>query len=224
MAKNSQSVILVTGATGNVGRQVVSQLLDTGSRVRALTRDPDSATLPDGVDVARGDLSVPDSLEPCLDGVESVFLVWPGVTTEVEPATLTMLAKHASRIASCVAARALIHERDIAAVAARALTGDGHTGAKYVLTGPATMTQIEQVHTIGEAIGRPLRFEEISAEAARQQMLTEGWPTALADGVVNLLARLITEAALVTSTVEEVTGTPARTFRQWAVDHAEDFR
>src|SRR5918998_3327640 len=62
VAKNSQSVILVTGATGNVGRQVVSQLLDTGAAVRALTRDPDSAGLPDGVDVVRGDLSVPDTL------------------------------------------------------------------------------------------------------------------------------------------------------------------
>lgn len=45
---------------------------------------------------------------------------------------------------------------DIAAVAVRALTGDGHGGVKYVLTGPQSLTQVEQVHTIGEVIGRPL--------------------------------------------------------------------
>src|SRR5262249_31138160 len=78
-----QRVILVTGATGNVGRHVVSQLLDTGAAVRALTRNPASASLPSGVDVVRGDLSVPDTLDACLKGVEAVFLVWPGfaVTT-----------------------------------------------------------------------------------------------------------------------------------------------
>jgi uncharacterized protein YbjT (DUF2867 family) len=70
-----QSVILVTGATGNVGRQVVSQLLVTGVAVRALARNPDSAGLPDGVEVVRGGLTAPDALDACLDGVEAVFLV-----------------------------------------------------------------------------------------------------------------------------------------------------
>jgi nucleoside-diphosphate-sugar epimerase len=55
--KPVHSVILVTGATGNVGRHVVTQLLHTGARVRALARDPASAGLPGGVDVVRGDLS-----------------------------------------------------------------------------------------------------------------------------------------------------------------------
>ncbi|MGH8903742.1 MAG: hypothetical protein ACRDYA_19225 [Egibacteraceae bacterium] len=82
------------------------------------------------------------------------------------------------------AARSLIHERDIAAVAVRALTGDGHGGAKYVLTGPQPLTQAEQVRPIGEAISRPLRWEEISREAAREQMLTY-WPPALVDGALD---------------------------------------
>ncbi|MQA83382.1 MAG: NAD(P)H-binding protein [Streptosporangiales bacterium] len=67
-----ENVILVTGATGNVGRHVVSQLLGSGTAVRALSRAPDSAGLPAGVDVVRGDLSVPDTMEPALDGVETV--------------------------------------------------------------------------------------------------------------------------------------------------------
>ncbi|HJT29272.1 MAG TPA: NmrA family NAD(P)-binding protein [Pyrinomonadaceae bacterium] len=48
--------ILVTGATGTVGGQVVSQLLATDVRVRALTRAPSLARLPDGIDIRRGDL------------------------------------------------------------------------------------------------------------------------------------------------------------------------
>src|SRR2546421_9721916 len=53
------------------------------------------------------------------------------------------------------AARSLIHESDIAAVAVRALTGERHGGAKHVLTRPELLNQAEQVHTIREAIGRP---------------------------------------------------------------------
>ena len=75
--KSGRSVILVTGATGNVGRHVVSQLLHTGVAVRALARDPASAGLPDGVDVVRGDLSAPDTLNAGLKGVDAVFLLWP---------------------------------------------------------------------------------------------------------------------------------------------------
>ena len=50
-------MILVTGATGNVGRQVVSQLVAGGAAIRALTRDPDSAHLAEGVSIVGGDLS-----------------------------------------------------------------------------------------------------------------------------------------------------------------------
>ena len=61
------------------------------------------------------------------------------------------------------AARSLIHERDIAAVATLALTEDGHRGSRYVLSGPETLTQVEQVQVIGESIGRPVRWEELFA-------------------------------------------------------------
>ncbi len=105
----------------------------------------------------------------------------------------------------------------------RALAGEGHGKAKYVLTGPEALTQVEQVHTIGEAIGRPLRFEEIPPEAARQQMVGYLPPSAV-NGALDAWARMVTEPEPVTSTVEDVTGAPARTFREWAIDHAGDFR
>jgi uncharacterized protein YbjT (DUF2867 family) len=77
--------ILVTGATGNVGRQVVSQLLATDVRVRAMARNPDSAGLPRQVEVVRGDLTVPTSLDRCLDGVDAVFLMWQAPAAAVLP-------------------------------------------------------------------------------------------------------------------------------------------
>ncbi|WP_086829294.1 SDR family oxidoreductase [Allokutzneria sp. NRRL B-24872] len=64
--------ILVTGATGNVGRIVVEQLVQQGISVRALTRDPARARLPEGVEVFAGDLTDPASLP--LDGVDRMYL------------------------------------------------------------------------------------------------------------------------------------------------------
>nr|WP_042190342.1 NAD(P)H-binding protein [Kibdelosporangium sp. MJ126-NF4]CEL19253.1 Oxidoreductase [Kibdelosporangium sp. MJ126-NF4]CTQ94948.1 Oxidoreductase [Kibdelosporangium sp. MJ126-NF4] len=64
--------ILVTGATGNVGRSVVTQLLEAGAQVRATSRNPESAGLP--VEVLAADLAKPASFEQALDGVHEVFL------------------------------------------------------------------------------------------------------------------------------------------------------
>ena len=63
--------VLVTGATGTVGRQVVSQLLAADCRLRAMTRNPDRAGLPPQVEAVRGDLTDPDALERCLDGIKA---------------------------------------------------------------------------------------------------------------------------------------------------------
>ncbi|MEU4324554.1 NmrA family NAD(P)-binding protein [Nonomuraea dietziae] len=69
---------LVTGATGKAGRHVVGQLLKEGQRVRALTRDPAKANLPEGVEVVRGDLTDPATLGPALDGVTGAHLLTMG--------------------------------------------------------------------------------------------------------------------------------------------------
>ncbi|MFI7415642.1 NmrA family NAD(P)-binding protein [Streptomyces sp. NPDC049627] len=68
--------ILVTGATGNLGRHVVERLRQTGQTVRALTRAPAEATgLPDDVEVVGGDLTKPQTLAAALDGVSALHLI-----------------------------------------------------------------------------------------------------------------------------------------------------
>jgi uncharacterized protein YbjT (DUF2867 family) len=107
-------------------------------------------------------------------------------------------------------------------VAVRALCGEGHHGRDYVLTGPESLTQREQVAIIGDAIGRSLRFDVVSPESARRELL-DRWPGQVADMLLRAYAAAVECPALVTSTIQAVTGQPARTFRDWARDHASDF-
>jgi len=280
--------VLVTGATGRVGRAVVAQLLAAGVPVRALTRRPDAAGLPAAVEVVAGDLTVPDSLDAALQGVEAVFLLWTA-PPDTAPAVVERLASHARRVVflssphktphpffqqpnpmarfhahveRLIAAAGLestiirpgmfasnaqfwwapairdgdvvrwpygaaetapIDERDIAAVAARALYEEGHTGGDYVLTGPESLSQAEQVSVIGVALGRQIRFEELSPEEFRRE--TAGrWPGPVVDMLLAAWGATIGRPAFVTSTVADVVGSPPRTFRQWAADHADAFR
>jgi uncharacterized protein YbjT (DUF2867 family) len=280
--------VLVIGATGNVGRQVTSRLIGTNIRVRALARDPDSAILPAQVEVVRGDLTIPDTLNPALDDVDVVFLVWTAPAAAVAPA-LERIAKHVPRVVflssphrtphpffqqpnplatmhadierlieasglqwtflrpGMFASNALlwwapkiradeavrwpyaqaptapIHERDIAAAAVHLLREEGHGGKDYVVTGPESLSQMQQVGIIGEAIGRAVRFDEIAPEEARRELLTI-MPLPVINMLQNAWAAAIGQPALITTAVADITGTPARTFREWAVDRAAEFR
>jgi uncharacterized protein YbjT (DUF2867 family) len=279
--------VLVTGATGRVGRAVVARLLAAGVPVRALTRQPEAAGLPAAVQVIAGDLTVPESLDAALQGAGAVFLVWTAPPATA-PAVVERVASNAQRlvflssphqtphpffqqpnamaalhagieraIASAglaatiirpgifasnarlwwgadirngdavrwpygAAETAPIDERDIAAVAARALSEDGHAGRDYLLTGPESLSQAAQVSIIGAAIGRRIRFEELSPEEFRRETAAT-WPPAAVDMLLAAWGATIGHPALVTSTVAELLGSPPRTFRQWAVDHAGAF-
>ena len=114
-----------------------------------------------------------------------------------------------------------IDERDIAAVAARALCEERHIGAEYLLTGPQSLSQSEQISIIGRVIGRSLRIEEISPDEAQREF--SFWPASVVSMLLDAWAAALGQPALVTSTVEEITGTPARTFLGWAADHAAHF-
>jgi uncharacterized protein YbjT (DUF2867 family) len=129
---------------------------------------------------------------------------------------------------------ASIHERDIAAVAVRILLDGGHDGASYLLTGPASLTQRQQVQVIADAIGRPVRFQELSPEQARERMLEQLGPTiakmspyaatTMVDALLGILARNDGNPLPLADTVRELTGRRPSTFAEWAADHAADFR
>lgn len=116
------------------------------------------------------------------------------------------------------AGRSLIDQRDIAAVAIRALTEAGHNGARHVLSGPRVVTQVEQVQTIGDAIGRQLRWEEISRDEVKEKLA--GVP----DSALDTWASFVSNPEVVTTTVEAVTGRAAREFSEWARYNADRFR
>jgi uncharacterized protein YbjT (DUF2867 family) len=283
----AQKPIFVSGATGNVGRNVVSLLSGAGVRVRALTRNPDTAGLPDSVEAVRGDLTDISRLDNALQGVDSVFLMLRAFSAPIAP-VMELLKKRARRIVflssaaiqdelpvqtnpigkihleieeqiektglewtflrpGAFAANALtwwapqlrsgnvlrwpyaaaawapIHERDIAAVAVRALTEDGHTGKRLYLTGAEVLTQAQQLHAIGEVVNRTLRYEELTPGDARRQM-SGSLPPFVVDRLLELWAGMVENPARPTQTVAEITGVPPRTFKQWALDHAGDFQ
>ncbi|MFJ4714510.1 NAD(P)H-binding protein [Streptomyces sp. NPDC088785] len=116
-----------------------------------------------------------------------------------------------------------LHERDIAEVAVRALTEDGLAGRAPVLTGPDPLDQRDKVRLIGAAVGRTLRFEDVSPARVRQTMLAQGLPEDVPDRLLGSLADHAVEAGPATRTVEQLLGHPARSFATWAVENAAAF-
>jgi uncharacterized protein YbjT (DUF2867 family) len=114
-----------------------------------------------------------------------------------------------------------VDDRDVAAVAARTLYQDGHAGGDYVLTGPQSLSQAEQVSIIGDVLGRRIVFEELSPDEFRRE--TEGsWPRPVVDMLLDAWGATMGRPAFLTSTVADILGS-ARSFRQWAADHATAF-
>jgi uncharacterized protein YbjT (DUF2867 family) len=113
-----------------------------------------------------------------------------------------------------------VDDRDVAAVAARTLYQDGQAG-DYVLTGPESLSQAAQVRIIGEVLGRQVGFEELSPDEFRSE--TAGsWPRPVVDMLLDAWAATMGRPAFVSSAVSDILGS-ARTFRQWATDHAAAF-
>jgi uncharacterized protein YbjT (DUF2867 family) len=114
-----------------------------------------------------------------------------------------------------------VDDRDVAAVAAQTLYQDGHAGGDYVLTGPESLSQAEQVSIIGDVIRRRITFEELSPEEFRRE--TEGsWPRPVVDMLLDAWGATMGKPAFVTSAVTDILGS-ARSFRQWVADHAGAF-
>ncbi|WP_328725855.1 NmrA family NAD(P)-binding protein [Streptomyces sp. NBC_00259] len=272
--------ILVTGATGTVGRQVVAELVDRGHTVRALTRDPAKArtALPEGVEVVQGDLTDPPSLVPALDGVTGLHLITfdgPYMASLETGAQIVELARtagvrrvtvlhgggptplqdaveasdlawtvlmpvefmaNALEWAGAIRAEdavgepfterlsAMVHEADIGAVGAVALTEDGHGGQSYVITGPEVLSLKDKVDTLADARGRAIRLVGLTPDEAMAKWRAGGLPQDVIDFLIEVYGNTPPEGRTVTGTVRRVTGRPARTFARWAAEHAAAFR
>jgi uncharacterized protein YbjT (DUF2867 family) len=119
----------------------------------------------------------------------------------------------------------LVDTRDVAAVAAEALTSDGHEGKTYTLTGPAALGIAEVASILSETAGREITYVDVPESAARDGMLQAGVPQWQVEPILELHAtNKQNRWTAVTADVEKVTGKPATAFAQFARDHAESFR
>jgi uncharacterized protein YbjT (DUF2867 family) len=279
-------VILITGATGPVGRETMKVLLANGAKVSGVTRDPSKATLPDGAGVIAADPSRPGTLADPLDGAEAILLS-PRAVGAATPKLLALAAEKGVRrvvVVSAVtveypagyprfaegfkmveeavrasglqwtflrcadfaanslawapqirstgvvrgaygeAATSPIHERDIAAVAAKALVDSAHAGQPYLLTGPESITQYDKVRIISDVIGKQVRFEELPPEHIRQGMLAAGLPEDVPDRLLGSLADYAKQPGPTSTTVEQILGRPALAFAEWVADNAAAFQ
>jgi uncharacterized protein YbjT (DUF2867 family) len=119
------------------------------------------------------------------------------------------------------AAVSFVDTRDVAEVAAAALTGDGHAGRVYELTGPEAFTHPEALAVLGAAAGRELRYVPLDPAGHADRMRAAGVPDTVLRRQAALFALMRDGAdAVVTDTVERVTGHPARSLAAYARENA----
>jgi uncharacterized protein YbjT (DUF2867 family) len=279
-------MILITGATGTVGRELVRLLVDRREAVRALTREPARLADVPGVEVVRGDFGDDDSLVKAADGASAVFLLSTGPDLPAHDAAMVAAAVRAGvrtvvklstvitgqprlRLAewhrpgeaavrgsglewtilrpstfasnmlhwagavragepipnlSGTGAQGVVDPADIAAVAAAALTGDGHHGRIHTLTGPELLSAPDQAAVLGDVLGRRVRTGDVPLDRARADMLAGGTPPDLVETALEGAEYVAAgRNAVVTDDVAAVLGRPPRSFRQWAEEHRAAF-
>jgi uncharacterized protein YbjT (DUF2867 family) len=117
------------------------------------------------------------------------------------------------------ASDAPIVDRDISAVAARAILTDELVGQRIPLTGPQALTNAQLVEIIGSVLDRRLSYQEVPPRLVREHFIGIGFSAEFADAYMALLATTVDQPALVTHDVEKILGRPAESFAQWAADH-----
>lgn len=114
----------------------------------------------------------------------------------------------------------MVDVRDVAAVAVVALTGPGHAGRAYTLTGPEALTQDEAAEILSDVAGREIAYEAVDDDSMRAVLREAGWRPEQVEVMLGLFASIRNGArAAVTPDVEEVLGRPATSFRSYAEDH-----
>ena len=282
----THELILVVGATGTVGSELVSRLHRQGAPVRGATRNPASASRRFGpaAEYVAFDLERPETYAAALAGVERVFLMAPpgddhsdrfsiplldemrrrGVHHVVDlsaygaetrddfalrkieksleasgmafthlrpnwfmqvftsgPLCAGIHARAAIAIPAADAGISYIDVRDIAAVAAVALTTDGHAGKAYTLTGPQSLDHDAIAGRISHAAGKPIRYVPISEDDARGALLSAGLSAERTQRLLGFY-RLVRAGACasVSPDAQSVLGRPPIAFEQFAADYA----
>jgi uncharacterized protein YbjT (DUF2867 family) len=119
----------------------------------------------------------------------------------------------------------MIDVRDIAAVAVKTLTENGHVSSVYTLTGPEALTYFDVARLLSEAIGKPIRYKALDEDAAVKSMVGLGMPEALARSRVEIHRSFSNgNFTPVTNDVSKLLGRPARPFTEFARDYAARFR
>ena len=106
----------------------------------------------------------------------------------------------------------------------RALTEEGHAGKRYLLSGPAVLTQAEQLAAIARALGRELTWAELPRAEAQRALAAAWGDPGFAASALDTWERFVTHPEVVTSTVRDLTGAPAHSFADWAAANADAFR
>jgi uncharacterized protein YbjT (DUF2867 family) len=118
----------------------------------------------------------------------------------------------------------IVDIRDIAAVAAIALTGSGHEGKIYDVTGPEALTHSDMASQLSDALGKQVAFIDISESAMRDALAAHGFPEWQTEGLIEDYAHYRRgEASRVSNVVPDVRGLPSHTFRKFARDYKEAF-
>jgi uncharacterized protein YbjT (DUF2867 family) len=118
-----------------------------------------------------------------------------------------------------------IDARDIAAVAVKALTEDGHAGKAYPLTGGQALTHTDAASIISDAAGKEITYTSVPEDDARKGMLEQGWPEPAVDYMLMLFSSIRAGAASnTTDTVQQVLGRAPISFEQFAQDNADSWR
>ncbi|MEV7094399.1 NAD(P)H-binding protein [Amycolatopsis sp. NPDC051045] len=273
--------ILVTGATGSVGRLVVDELVAAGVPVRALTVDPERAKLPAEAEVVVGSLAKPSTLPVALKGVSAVYLApmartvrrfceraseagvervvalsgssvgddhegssgheyaaveaavrdagfaWtflrPGVFMNNTLDWAPMVRAGEVAMAYGDATQTPIDLGDIAAVAARVLTTEGHVGRTHVLSGPEAISIRGQVETLASVLGQEIRFRDLTPAEQREQWIGFGVPETAVDWILEGFAETLRHPQVPTGVVEELLGRPGTTYASWVAARREVF-
>jgi uncharacterized protein YbjT (DUF2867 family) len=280
-------MILVTGATGNVGKELVPLLLESGARVRVMLRNPTAATHLDArVDCVHGNLDEPHTLCAALHDVRAAYLIAfetrqvENFTTAARAAGVRYIVRQSTQEAGVeppvgpgrwhrtqeqliersdlgwthirptmmtvntigwwadtihkrgevvfpggAGLVAPIDPKDIAAVACATLTGTGHEGRAYEVTGPDLLSGAGMAQVLARVLNTRIKYVDVPETATGDWLTQFGFSPSLMAALAETLGNLRSNRfAYVTDTVERLTGRTPRRFEEWCGANVAAFR